>query len=141
MSVPHLRRKYAALKMRETSVGGNDMAFNVGPDDNIKLTIREADNQIIAYLNGNQIYSKIGVNAGPLNDTIDLDASLRQGYNVLVVQGLRWGNSGPAFKVNVSRNGDIISEYDSHPDGQDAPKDLSMGLIFDFSTEIFLKEK
>jgi len=33
------------------------MAFHVRSDDNIKLTINEADNQVIAYLNGDQIYS------------------------------------------------------------------------------------
>jgi hypothetical protein len=109
-------------------------AFDIGSKDSVQLVVKEADNQVVAYLNGNQIYEKIGVNAGSFEDRIDLDAQLKAGYNVFTLVGIRSGTSGPAFKVAVTRNDSVIANYDSHP-VPSAPGNGATGLVFDMSLE------
>ena len=70
------------------------------------LTINNADNQLVAYLNDGLVYNKSHENNPPLNDVVDLSSRLIPGTNSLSILGVNW--SGPAtYKGSVSLDGVI----------------------------------
>jgi hypothetical protein len=61
------------------------------------LVINNADNELIAYLNAEQVYNR-KTEGGPIfNDSIDLTGKLKHGHNSFVILGVNWG--GPAHYV------------------------------------------
>jgi hypothetical protein len=83
------------------------------------LTINNANNQVVAYLNNQQVYNKSTENNPPLKDTVDLSNKLIFGSNSLLIVGVNWDGSA-IFKGNLSINGIVTPwEYQdsSSPNG------------------------
>ena len=78
------------------------------------LTINNADNQLVAYLNEGLVYNKMHEGNPPLNDVVDLSDKLIPGTNSLSILGMNW--SGPAiYKGSVSLDGMITPwEYEGN---------------------------
>jgi hypothetical protein len=78
------------------------------------LTINNADNQLVAYLNDGLVYNESHENNPPLNDVVDLSDKLIPGTNSLSILGVNW--SGPAtYKGSVSLDGMITPwEYEGN---------------------------
>src|ERR1044071_5555014 len=85
-------------------------AIKVSRSDNIKLICRAADNAVHAYLNGDEVYAKQGVGERGFRDELVLARIMQDGYNVLTVLGVKWGQN-TLYDVVVELNGDIV---DSH---------------------------
>ncbi len=59
-----------------------------------KLTIKRADNEVAAFLNGVLVYDKKTENNPALNDVVDISGFLQHGCcNSLVIIGINWGGS------------------------------------------------
>lgn len=58
------------------------------------LNVTHADNEVIAFLNGLQVYDRKTEGDPTLTDTLDLTPYLAAGINLLVLAGVNWG--GPA---------------------------------------------
>ena len=70
------------------------------------LTISDADNQIVVFLNGEEIYNKSTIGEKPINEVTDLSSMLAEGDNSLVILGINWG--GPStFKGCLTVNGAV----------------------------------
>lgn len=70
------------------------------------LTISDADNQVVVFLNGEEVYNKSTIGEKPLNDVTDLTNKLAEGENSLLILGINWG--GPStFKGCLSVNGAV----------------------------------
>jgi hypothetical protein len=77
------------------------------PGAKLILSVTHADNEVIAYLNTDQIYDRKTENDPPLNDTVDLSNKLVKGHNSVVILGINWG--GPAhFDGNLTLDGKVI---------------------------------
>jgi hypothetical protein len=61
------------------------------------LVINNADNELIAYLNTEQVYDPKTEGDPTFNDSVDLSSRLEHGHNSLVILGVNWG--GPAHYV------------------------------------------
>ena len=105
--------------------------IKVTRDDNIKLVCKAADNAVHAYLNGDETYSKQGVGERNFNDERRLTESLQDGYNVLTVLGVKWGEN-TLFDVSVQLNGNVIA---SHVDAQQPAGSQVRGIAWDFAVE------
>lgn len=94
-----------------------------------KLTVKRADNEIAAYLNGVLVYDKKTENDPALNDVVDISGFLQKGCcNSLVIVGVNWG--GPAhFEGSLSVDNSTTSwSFQS----QSTPN----GIVFDRSFTI-----
>lgn len=60
----------------------------------VTLKVTRADNEIMAYLNGNMIYDKKTEGNPLLNDQIQISGLMQAGANELILVGVNWG--GPA---------------------------------------------
>ena len=71
------------------------------------LTVNNADNELIAYLNSEQVYDRKTEFDPTFNDVTDLSSKLVRGHNSLVILGINWG--GPAhFAGNVTLDGKVL---------------------------------
>jgi hypothetical protein len=61
------------------------------------LVINNADNELIAYLNAEQVYNRKTEGDPIFNDSVDLTGKLKHGHNSFVILGVNWG--GPAHYV------------------------------------------
>ena len=95
--------------------------------------MRQADTQVKAYLNGDEIYSHYG--GGDKKKTFDdrVDIKLQSGYNVLLVLGVRW-MANYLYDVEVQLNGRQITKYES----TGARTGTDNGIVWDFSLELNL---
>jgi hypothetical protein len=59
--------------------------------------INNADNELIAYLNTEQVYDGKTESDPTFNDSVDLTGRLKHGHNSFVILGVNWG--GPAHYV------------------------------------------
>ena len=99
--------------------------------DNIKLVCKAADNAVHAYLNGDEAYAKQGVGERNFNDERRLTEALQDGYNVLTVLGVKWGEN-TLFDVSVQLNGNVVA---SHADLQQPAGSQVRGIAWDFAVE------
>jgi hypothetical protein len=68
------------------------------PGSKLGLVINNADNELSAYLNTEQVYERKTVGDPTFNeDSVDLSARLKHGHNSFVILGINWG--GPAQYV------------------------------------------
>ncbi len=67
------------------------------PGSKLGLVINNADNELIAYLNTDQVYDRKTEGDPTFNDTVDLSSGLKHGHNSFVILGINWG--GPAHYV------------------------------------------
>lgn len=73
------------------------------------LTINNADNQVVAYLNGQQVYNRSTENDPTFSDTVPLTSNMIPGPNSLLIVGVNWG--GPAhFAGNLSIDG-VVTQW------------------------------
>jgi hypothetical protein len=78
------------------------------------LTINNADNQLVAYLNDGLVYNESHENNPPLNDVVDLSDKLIPGTNSLSILGVNWSGSA-TYKGSVSLDGTITPwEYEGN---------------------------
>jgi hypothetical protein len=78
------------------------------------LTINNADNQLVAYLNDGLVYNESHENNPPLNDVVDLSDKLIPGTNSLSILGVNWSGSA-TYKGSVSPDGTITPwEYEGN---------------------------
>jgi hypothetical protein len=61
------------------------------------LVINNADNELIVYLNAEQVYNRKTEGDPIFNDFVDLTGKLKHGHNSFVILGVNWG--GPAHYV------------------------------------------
>ena len=99
--------------------------------DSIKLICRAADSAVHAYLNGDEAYSKQGVAERGFTDERQLAASLQDGYNVLNVLGVNWGDNY-LYDVRVELNGNAIA---SHVELNQPAGSRPRGIVWDFAVE------
>jgi hypothetical protein len=99
--------------------------------DNIKLVCMAADNSVHAYLNGDEVYAKQGVDEQGFTDERRLTESMQDGYNVLTVLGAKWGESH-RFNVTVEINGNVVA---SHVELLQPVGAHARGVVWDFSVE------
>ena len=86
----------------------------------VKLTIKRADNEIAAFLNGVLVYDRKTENDPQLNDVVDISGFIQKGCcNSLVLVGINWG--GPAhFEGSLSVDNSVTSwavQLPSTPNG------------------------
>ena len=105
--------------------------INVKRSDNIKLVCKAADNAVHAYLNGDEVYAKQGVNERGFTDERSLARSMQDGYNVLTVLGVKWGEN-TLYDVTVELNGDVVG---SHVERQQPAGSQPRGIVWDFAVE------
>jgi hypothetical protein len=67
------------------------------PGSKLGLVINNADNELIAYLNTEQVYDRKTEGDPTFSDSVDLSSRLKHGHNSLVILGVNWG--GPAYYV------------------------------------------
>jgi len=80
---------------------------NAHPGAKLILSLTHADNEVIAYLNTDQIYDRKTEYDPTFNDTVDLSSKLVKGHNSVVILGINWG--GPAhFDGNLTLDGNVI---------------------------------
>ena len=72
------------------------VSANARPGSKLGL-INNADNELIAYLNTEQVYDRKTEGDPTFNDSVDLTGRLRHGHNSFVILGINWG--GPAHYV------------------------------------------
>lgn len=78
------------------------------------LTITHADNEVIAILNGDVVYSRKTEGDPALNEQVDLTPLLLPGINHLTIIGVNWG--GPAnYSGTLQINASTISWGQSQP--------------------------
>ena len=94
------------------------------------LTVNKADNQVVAYLNGQEVYNKKTENNPTFADTVDLTSKLTEGKNILLIVGINWGGWA-VFKGSLSVNGQVTDWAGSFD--QSAPS----GLVWSKTFEIF----
>ena len=99
--------------------------------DNIKLFCTAADNAVHAYLNGDEVYAKQGVDEQGFTDERRLTEVLQDGYNALNVLGVKWRDSH-RFNVRVELNGSVIA---SHVELLQPVGSQARGIIWDFALE------
>ncbi len=75
------------------------------PQDTVTLNITHADKQIVAYLNGYEIYKK-STDDLSINDSIDITGQLNPNMNNLLLVGVNWGESF-SFAGNLDAYGKI----------------------------------
>ena len=106
-------------------------AIDIKGRDNLELVVRQADTQVVAYLNGDEVYDKYGAGEGAFEERTNLMPLLQKGYNVLLVLGLRY-TENYKYDVEVLLNGRALKNVDSttprSPTGN--------GIVWDFSVEI-----
>ena len=105
--------------------------IKVARTDNIKLVCKAADNAVHAYLNGDEVYAKQGVNERNFTDERRLTESMQDGYNVLTVVGVKWGEN-TLYNVTIEINGNIVA---SHVELQQPAGSQARGIVWDFSVE------
>ncbi len=105
--------------------------IKVARNDTIKLICKAADNAVHAYLNGDEVYAKQGVGERNFVDERRLTESMQDGYNVLTVLGVKWGEN-TLFNVTVEVNGNIVG---SHVELQQPAGSQPRGIMWDFSVE------
>jgi hypothetical protein len=110
---------------------GTVATIRVVRTDNIKLICKAADNAVHAYLNGDEVYAKQGVDEQNFTDERRLTESMQDGYNVLTVLGVKWG-SNTRFNVTVELNGNIVG---SHVELLQPVGSQARGIVWDFSVE------
>jgi hypothetical protein len=68
------------------------------------LVVHNADNEVIAFVNTDQVYDRKTEGDPTFTDSVDLSSKLRIGHNSVVILGINWG--GPAhFIGNLSLDG------------------------------------
>jgi hypothetical protein len=93
------------------------------------LTVNNADNQVVAYLNGQEVYNKSTESNPTFADTVDLTNKLIPGKNILLLVGINWG--GPAiFKGSLSVN-DQVTNWESYLES------TPNGLVWSKTFELF----
>jgi len=111
---------------------GSVMArISVNRSDNLKLICKAADNAVHAYLNGDEIYAKQGVDETNFTDERSLVSSMQDGYNVLSVLGVKWRDS-LRYNVTVELNGNVVG---SHVELLQPVGSQARGIVWDFSLE------
>jgi hypothetical protein len=73
------------------------VSANACPGSKLGLVIKNADNELIAYLNTEQVYDRKTEGDPAFNDSVDLTGRLKHGHNSFVILGVNWG--GPAHYV------------------------------------------
>jgi hypothetical protein len=106
-------------------------AIRVARTDNIKIICKAADNAVHAYLNGGEIYAKQGVNERNFIDERRITEMLQDGYNVLTVLGVKWGQNY-LYDVKIDVNGNTVA---SHVEQQQPAGSNPMGVVWDFAVE------
>ena len=109
--------------------------INVNRNDNIKLICKAADNAVHAYLNGDEVYAKQGVAELNFTDERRLTESMQDGYNVLTVLGVKWGDR-TLYNVEVELNGNVVG---SHVELQQPAGSQPRGIVWDFSLEFNMR--
>ncbi len=110
------------------------MAIKIDSKDNVELVVRQADNALHAYLNGEEVFKKDGVGAKqPFEEHMPLSKQLRDGYNVLLVLGVRWGGNA-LWDCEVLVNGTKVAEYNAT-----TAASSSVGIVWDLAVE-FMRE-
>lgn len=110
-------------------------SINVRRSDNIKLICKGADNALHAYLNGDEMYARQGVDERNFTDERRLEDSMQDGYNVLTVLGVKWGQSY-FYDVAVEINGDTVGSYQGNLQPVGAQP---RGIVWDFSVEFNMR--
>ena len=67
------------------------------PGSKLGLVINNADNELITYLNTEQVYDRKNEGDPTFNDSVDLSSGLKHGHNSFVILGINGG--GPAHDV------------------------------------------
>jgi hypothetical protein len=81
---------------------------NARPGSKLGLVINNADNELIAYLNTEQVYNRKTEGDPTFNDSVDLTGRLKHGHNSFVILGVNWG--GPAHYVGqLTLDGRVLS--------------------------------
>jgi hypothetical protein len=58
------------------------------------LTVNYVDNQVVAFLNGEEVYNRTDQEGVQFPDSVELTGKLKAGANALLIVGVNWG--GPA---------------------------------------------
>jgi hypothetical protein len=66
---------------------------NARPGSKLGLVINNADNELIAYLNTEQVYDRKTEGDPTFNDSVDLTGRLKHGHNSFVILGINWGGA------------------------------------------------
>jgi hypothetical protein len=74
------------------------------------LTVNYIDNQVVAFLNGKEVYNKTDqVSQQQFPDTVELTDKLKLGSNALLIVGINWG--GPARFEGSLTIGDARTDW------------------------------
>lgn len=88
------------------------------------LTVNCTDNQLVAYLNGAQVYNRIG-GGESINEQVVLTGNLQAGVNQLLLVGVNFNGPGH-FQGSVNIDGRTQEfNFDTH-------KDASKGVLTQF---------
>jgi hypothetical protein len=69
------------------------VSANARPGSKLGLVINNADNELIAYLNTEQVYDRKTEGDPTFNDSVDLTGRLKHGHNSFVILGINWGGA------------------------------------------------
>lgn len=87
----------AAMSRTSAAIETERVTATAHPGSSLGLTVNNADNELIVYVNTTQVYDKKTENDPTFHDTVDLSSNLRRGQNSVVILGINWG--GPAHYV------------------------------------------
>jgi len=86
----------AAMSRTSAAVETERVTATAHVGSSLQLTVNNADNELIVYVNTTQVYDKTE-NDPTFHDSVDLSSNLRRGQNSVVILGINWG--GPAHYV------------------------------------------
>jgi hypothetical protein len=98
----------------------------------VSLFVANADNQLVAYVNGIEVYNKTTVGDAPVNELRELTNLLRPGLNTLLLVGIDWG-------VSYHFAGYVQIDTIKRDFSVKAPG--GMGKVWDLAIEIDYKKK
>jgi hypothetical protein len=67
------------------------VSATAGSGSKLGLVLNSAHNELIAYLNTEQVYDPKTEGDPTFNDLVDLGGKLKHGHNSFVIPGINWG--------------------------------------------------
>src|ERR1700688_141484 len=87
------------------------------PGSKLGLVINNADNELIAYLNTEQVYDRKTEGDPAFNDSVDLSSRLKQGHNSFVIIGVNWGGPGH-YGIQLTLDAKVLLSMTFAPSSQ-----------------------
>jgi hypothetical protein len=108
----------------------------ITPNDQVNLRVSKANDQVVAYVNGQEVYNRAAPGGETLNDQLVVSELFRDGFNVVLILGARWGG-GHEYDVEVLKNDAVIARkaWPANASNQD------VGVVWDINLEFFRTNK